>query len=232
MKGLPEAAHIYCADIGSLKKFAWVCADARDQEIAAVDSISGPLDVSTIDHLAHCLSTDLALGLPVALGLECPLYIPVPELSQNMLKARDKREGNRAAFAGAGPGAALAGLQELAYLFKNGIPSSTDVSFDPFEWCEKGKGLLIWEAFVSGAAHTTDGNDLEDARSGLRAFMKVALKASERTDWNDSWWSQGQSTFSLAAAALIWCRQESGLPFSSPAELLGALRAAPHVFKA
>ncbi len=60
---------IYVADAGSASQgnFHWV--SSRDVTVSAQDALS----------LAQAISGDLACGNPVALGYECPLFIPVED---------------------------------------------------------------------------------------------------------------------------------------------------------
>src|SRR5690348_16079756 len=86
---------VYCADVGSvpLKRFAWVRAET-----------DGSLSRNTdIRQLVEMLISDLKAPNPVALGFECPLFVPVPSECVKLGCAR-LGEGDRAWSAGAGAG--------------------------------------------------------------------------------------------------------------------------------
>jgi hypothetical protein len=97
------------------------------------------------------------LGRPVALGFECPLFVPVPLLAEKLGAAR-KGEGNRAWSAGAGTAALTTGLVQAAWVLSEIRDHCGDavlhMEWEPFTREES--GLLIWEAFVSS---TRKGQD-------------------------------------------------------------------------
>jgi len=64
---------IFCADVGSVKSgnFGWARSEAKDASVADNDA-SRPAD------LAEAVVRELRAGCPVALGFECPLFVPVP----------------------------------------------------------------------------------------------------------------------------------------------------------
>jgi hypothetical protein len=66
---------IYCADIGSIPnhRFGWACTDA------AGDRVERHRGGSEIENLVELVAADIADGRAVALGFECPLYVPVPQ---------------------------------------------------------------------------------------------------------------------------------------------------------
>ena len=68
------------------------------------------------------------------------------------------------------------------------------VRWDSF--AEQRSGLLLWEAFVSGAAK--GGTHEEDARSGVQAFC------DELPTPGDEIAGETQRPFSLLAAAAVW----------------------------
>jgi hypothetical protein len=58
-----------------------------------------------VDEIVH----DLNAGIPVALGFECPIFVPISVDPNRLGKAR-AGEGNRSFSAGAGPGALVTGV--------------------------------------------------------------------------------------------------------------------------
>src|SRR5258708_25174372 len=98
---------IACADIGSIRKgrFGWALRD-YPEDLAARD------DDNDIAVFVREISQRLRDGRPVALGFECPLFVPLPEDPVELTRAR-KGEGNRAWCARAGAGALATGLTEV-----------------------------------------------------------------------------------------------------------------------
>jgi|GEM_PF-2881994 len=94
---------VVCADVGSVAKgnFGWW----SNRE----ESGTRPLT------LAHHVATMLNSGFPVALGLECPLFVPLVE-DECMLTSARPGERTRAWSAGAGCGALATGIVQTAWL--------------------------------------------------------------------------------------------------------------------
>ena len=102
---------VYAVDIGSVpkKNLGW----ARSPE----GSMPIQKDVGNdIDALVEAISKDLQDGRPVAVGFEAPMWIPVPEASKNLGKAR-KGEGRRAWSASAGATVLGLGLAQACWIF-------------------------------------------------------------------------------------------------------------------
>jgi hypothetical protein len=85
---------VFCADIGSMKtgRFGWACGllPART---------AGDLYGTHPEQLVEAVAQELGLDHRVALGFECPLFVPIPESA--MLS------GLRAGERGGGPGPAV-----------------------------------------------------------------------------------------------------------------------------
>src|SRR5215217_6248450 len=90
---------IFCADIGSIAvgKFDWagILRGSEPQEL-----VSG----SEIAQLAETVADKLNSGVPVALGFECPLSVPISKDPARLTSARNG-EGRRAWSASGGSGA-------------------------------------------------------------------------------------------------------------------------------
>jgi hypothetical protein len=88
---------IYCADIGSVpnRRFGWARSDTRD------DTIESHRGGTEIIDLVDTVAADIAGGQAVALGFECPLFVPVPEQALRLGAARPG-EKNRSWSAGRG----------------------------------------------------------------------------------------------------------------------------------
>lgn len=140
---------IYCADIGSVanRRFGWARTEAAGHEI---ERHRGGTE---IDELVDAVSADLIAGRTVALGFECPLYLPVPEQALQLGRAR-AGEGNRSWSAGAGAGALATGAVQVAWTLRElrrRVPRTPAL----LEWrafVRAGRGLFLWEAFVTDRA--------------------------------------------------------------------------------
>src|ERR1700733_7616065 len=101
---------LYCDDIGSVKKgnFGWarLCHEEMESECEARNSI---LD------LVRAVVEDLKRGNPVALGFECPLFVPLPEDPGDLTKER-VGERDRPWSAGAGAACLATGLTETVWI--------------------------------------------------------------------------------------------------------------------
>ena len=183
---------ICCADIGSVVKgqFGWASLSTEaDQE-----GSSG----KDIQALAELISHRLAQGKKVALGFECPLWVPVADRPMELTRARGG-EGNRAYSASAGAASLVTGLTEVAWILERirqavqGVEAFLD--WGAFERVQS--GLFVWEALVTGKGKT--GSHESDAKAAVDAFYRAlpdptshdALKPTSRTR-------------SLIGAALLW----------------------------
>lgn len=176
---------VYCADIGSVRagRFAW--ASSRDRSFGA-----------TMPSLVASVSRDLATGLPVALGFECPLFVPLASEPEKLSTARCG-EGNRSWSAGAGCGALATGLVQTAWLLREIRKAAPKAkAFLDWEDFQRAKGgLFLWEAFVSGAGKRESHQ--ADARAAVNAFEKQSSNGLKTCIWCD------EDVFSLIGAALL-----------------------------
>ena len=188
---------IYCVDVGSFrrKKFAWACSETMSD---------GPSELSSdIAALASAVVSDLDRGRPVALGFECPVWVPCPDSSSELSKAR-KGEGNRAWLAGAGATSLTIGLSQYPWVLREIARSGCkpEVFLDWKFFREADGGLLLWEAFVSGhgkkAKVKEADSHFEDAVTGIEA-LQDRLPSPESDLHTDE-----DPAFSIIAAAAIW----------------------------
>jgi len=171
---LADPPSIYCADIGSVssENFGWFGKRAGQVGIEG----------SSMEDLADSVSADLAKNLPVALGFECPLFVPLYDQPKQLTMAR-LGEGNRAWSAGAGCGALATGLAQVAWLLRE-IHGQLD--FPPraiLDWslfAARGSGLLLWEAFVTSTAKRAMHS--ADARAAVEAFETKLRSGDWRSD--------------------------------------------------
>ena len=164
---------IYCADIGSIRRgnFGWAVLDVDHQHHG--EAIGGLVD----DVVAN-----LAAGTKVALGFECPLWVPVSGEPSDLTAGRAV-DGNRSWSAAAGTCALAAGLTETAWILKQmrlrltegggSIPRAY-LDWDAFLASES--GVFLWEAFVAGKAKAkgVDGakGHVVDAVNACKEFSR------------------------------------------------------------
>ena len=144
---------IYACDVGSIakKNFAW----AR-----VVPGTEKPYAHCDIDELVRHLSEDAKVGMSIALGFESPLFMPVPDKSKDLGRGREG-DGDRAMFATSGATVTTLGIQEAAWVLKklhDQAPETLRYTIDWRTWppAENKQTLLLWEAFVSGAASSAN----------------------------------------------------------------------------
>lgn len=149
---------IACADVGSVANgnFGW----------AESDGTGG----SNPSELAAKVALALQAGRPVALGFECPLFVPLPVNERDIGRSR-QGEGSKPWSAGAGCGALATGLVQSTWILteiRKNTPAAclAHLTWESFE--QSGSGLLVWEAFVSGSAKGLD--HIDDARLAVKAF--------------------------------------------------------------
>lgn len=185
---------ICCADIGSVKggKFGWA-----SLSVAADEERSSGMDIQAF---ADLIGDHLANGKKVALGFECPLWVPVADEPRDLTRARDG-EGNRPWSASAGATSLVTGLTEVPWILQRirqtvpGVEAFLD--WEAFERVQS--GLFVWEAMVTGQgkkeSHESDAMAAVDAfRRALPDPTSPSHKALDPTS----------RTRSLIGAALLW----------------------------
>lgn len=140
---------IYCADVGSVSsnKFGW----------AHIEGKEGKRTREGTDMA--CLAADIAGALgearKVALGFECPLWVPVASDPKCLTRAREV-DGNRAWSATAGSGALATGLAQVPWILRRVRRQLTvqqpQAYLDWETFSKADSGLFLWEAFVAGEA--------------------------------------------------------------------------------
>jgi hypothetical protein len=187
-----DALEVFCADIGSIPKgnFAWARRLAR-----APDKLH---DETSISSLAEAVVAVLARGRPVALGLEMPLFVPVPGDEFQLGKRRPCDINAPAWSSGIGASVLATGIPQAAWLLRR-IYEQLPATLLHLRWSSMAQaktGLLVWETFVTGAAKGKTHQ--EDALLGLKAFC-AQLPSPGDANANDT-----ERPFSLAAAAAMW----------------------------
>jgi hypothetical protein len=146
----------------------------------AIENRKGAFETSLhIDERDHVVfgvtksrhvAEELDAGRPVALGFECPLFIPLRDDEAALTSGRPG-EDSRPWSAGAGSGALAVGLVQVAWTLQEvrhlcSIEHLASLSWDQF--ASSRSGLFLWEAFVSGPAKS--GSHVGDAEAAVRAF--------------------------------------------------------------
>ncbi len=163
---------IFCADIGSVakKNFGWarICDGAikTDTDITA---------------FADSLTADLNSGLHVALGFECPLFVPITEDPRGLTGARPG-ESDRAWSAAGGAAALATGLTETVWVLdrvRKHLNSPVAVTLDWTDFSgSQGGALFVWEAFVTKDAKADSHH--RDAEFGAKSFLEALPNPTEK----------------------------------------------------
>lgn len=180
---------IFCADIGSVKagNFGWFGAGPGAR----------PVPGSTIDELVSAVAKKINDGQKVALGFECPLFVPIRNEPTQLTSARNG-EGNRSWSAAAGCCALATGLVEVTWLLGNiraKTPKSAAAFLDWKAFVKADGGLFLWEAFVSGKAKGS--GHAQDAKIAVQKFQ-AALPDPELANAIHE-----KSVFSLIGASML-----------------------------
>lgn len=189
---LSSAAVVFAADVGSVKSgnFGWAC---NELAFAGTDE----RERSRPSALAAAIVRALADGRTVALGFECPLFVPVPNDEMALGRARSG-EGNRAWSAGAGTGALATGLVQAAWVLDATRRQRPDdrLYVDWGEFVQAGQGLFLWEAFVSGSGKGT--SHVDDAALAVTAFQAALPNPRSASSVT------AERPLSLIGAAALW----------------------------
>ena len=183
---------VCCADIGSVKNgsFGWASLSTASDR----DASSGK-DIRTFSDL---IADRLGQGKRVALGFECPLWVPVAKKPEDLTRARGG-EGNRAYSASAGATSLVTGLTEVAWILQRIRQAVQDVQvFVDWGAFERARsGLFVWEAMVTGKGKTASHES--DAAAAVDAFCRALPDPSSSDALEPT-----SRTRSLIGAALLW----------------------------
>ncbi len=190
---MSSAIIIYACDVGSTlqNNFGWARINEGENIICSHD----------IDELIRYIIKDYN-NLPIAIGFECPLFIPIPNNANQLSKERNG-DGNRSCYASAGLSVTTLGLHQLAYILNKIKQNNTNISFtlDWGKWLlDKPKNeILIWEAFVSGDAHSKC--HIEDAVTAAWEFKERYNNNNLNSDVS---LQNNTESLNLAAVAMLW----------------------------
>jgi len=191
---------VYAADIGSIKSdhFGWAGVEGGSCEITAKGK--------KIDALVDSIASDLQRR-PVALGFECPLWIPVHADSSILGSARPG-EGKHPWSAGAGAAVMASGLVQITWILDQlrlklpKLKAHTD-----WRGFRRASGqLFLWEAFVAGSAK--DASDLSkdmdpDVRDAIIAATAFAADCKKGPPPGTVEPGEGTGAISIVGAALL-----------------------------
>jgi hypothetical protein len=188
-----DGLQVFCADVGSIARdsFAWArrIPNSDDTELHRPESI---------ESLSASVVQALQAGVPVALGFEAPLFIPVPEDPSRLGKARPCDAPSPSWSSRVGASVLATAMVQIPWVLRFIHEQISDLrvhlQWPPF--AEQQDGLLLWEAFVSGPAKGETHED--DARSGVQAFCE------QLPNPGDSKAAETERPFSVLAAAAIW----------------------------
>ena len=179
---------LFCADIGSIKqnKFGW----------AASYPDGSWLSGNNIEEFAENIAEQIKASSKVAVGFECPLFVPVRSDPISVNSARNG-EGNRSWSAGAGTGALATGLVEVLWVM-NAV--SNILGYCPkatFSWPSflRNESVFIWEAFVTSTAKGT--GHAHDAQIAISRFKEALPNPEERNA------IQEEEVFSLVGSVAL-----------------------------
>ncbi len=189
-----EGLTIHCADIGSVASgnFGWA-------RLAGDECRKGNCIGALVNDVAYVLSKERK----VALGFECPLWVPVSKEPQGLTKGR-RVDGNRPWSAGAGASTLAIGASQVAWILdelrsrlrERGTPlPSVHLSLPDF--LNRDSGLFLWEAFVTGTAKAAEPDHGEDALIACREFARRLRDPVEARD-------PERRVRSLIGGAILW----------------------------
>jgi hypothetical protein len=155
--------YVFCIDVGSPAKIGWADSEGADG--------TGATLADALAKLAHRLRS----GQPVAIGFEAPIWTPHRVDLQRITSRRGGAEAafNRPWSAGAGTGALGAALGLMPWCLTEiaKIEPKAAATVDPQKFAANG-GLLLWEAFISGAMKIVGSTHHDDARLACDEFCK------------------------------------------------------------
>jgi hypothetical protein len=163
---------VYYADIGAVKSnhFGWHGATPSSEAAGGTD----------IHQLVRAVALNLKKCQPVALGFECPLFVPLAD-EPSKLTAFRQGEGNGAWSAGTGASVLATGLAEVLWILREirRIVGQEERAFlDWKSFNKKRRGLFLWEAFVTGSRKSQ--THAWGCRVGCEEVLRCATRPGKR----------------------------------------------------
>ena len=158
---------VWVADIGSIKQkhFGWCRGIGQDDRKHGTD----------IENFVDGIVNDLINEKKVAIGFECPLFVPIADKPEDLTKRREG-ENNRPWSAGAGCCSLATGLAECVWIFERIKKSKVEVK-PTFSWKDfrlNESNFFIWEAFVTSQSKEDSNSDSHsmDAQKVVNRFVE------------------------------------------------------------
>lgn len=194
---------VWAADVGSIKAGHFGCCRV------AGDGTVTPDIQNDIEAFALGIARDLSDGFRVALGFECPLFVPVYADKSALPKARTN-EGTSSWCAAPGATVLATGLVQTVWVFQRirkhtRIPILPTFNLEPF--VSGNSNLLIWEAFVSGSVKAGSRSSANphryDAELAAQACLRLLTSREQGAKAAGSDVVEAENPFSLVGAALL-----------------------------
>lgn len=180
----------YACDVGGKGNFAWARAWRNGPQLTVEGGIS-------MNGCVEALREDIGRSA-VALGMECPEFIPIPDEASHLGHGR-KNEKDRSCFASVGASVAMLGLHQLAFICKKVHRKGVSAVFDPAQWQFQPDRVLFWEAFVSKGAHNEE--HLRDAATAVTTFVQ---RIETKHVASDVLVESPADVLSLVGCAVLW----------------------------
>lgn len=202
------SVRVVAVDVGSVRSnFAWAGLDLPGRDPIG-EGGRHP------EGAALAVLEALADQVPVALGFEAPLMVPVSPvgLTDGWKTLGQARQGENADgrsrpwSAGAGSGALATGLVQLAWVLErvgNAVPGLRCTT-RPDPWLSGESPLFVWEAFVSGTGKPVPSGISQHAADAAAAADTFADRLAEGTLESSDVVCAPASSFNLAAAAAAY----------------------------
>lgn len=190
----------YAFDVGGRENVGWARAVHRGDGLTVKGGRS-------VQAFVDAMQADIKQGHPLTLGMECPLFIPVPKKASDLNRAR-KGEGNRPVFAQVGASVAALGVHQLAFILQEIKQTRVTLLLDWKKWKRRSKSILLWEAFVAGDAHSEKGNHVRDAATAATAFTQRSLAGKLTSDVSVE---RPARVLSLVGCAVLWAGDSKDL---------------------
>jgi len=179
---------VFCADVGSIKndRFGWAASFADGTEDSG----------RNIEDFARATASELSRGRKVAIGFECPLFVPM-RADPMLVNSARTGEGNRSWSAGAGAGALATGLVEVLWTLNAVAKHLARLPRATFDWAEfqKEDCVFLREAFVTSSAK--GDSHCHDAQIAVEAFRDALPNPGKKNAIEES------EVLSLVGAAAL-----------------------------
>lgn len=186
MSTLPAPFTIACADIGTVREkedktsFGWQIvhplASYRENKWG---NGSGGNEINKF----VCAVADAIRDGRLALGFECPLWVPVAEEPTDLYRARcmdwvelDGKRLSRSWSSSAGVVSLSVGLSQVAWILqcvREKVGAPPPVFFDWKSFSKAERGVFLWEALVSGGLSSTPEGSRRHVADASRAVNKL-----------------------------------------------------------